>query len=34
MNLLTDAFASAAIGVDRAGDLTLESSPFAAEAVP
>ena len=34
MNMLTDAFASAAIGVDRAGDLTLESSPFAAEAVP
>jgi peptide/nickel transport system permease protein len=33
MNMLTDAFASAAIGVDRAGDLTLESSPFAAETV-
>jgi peptide/nickel transport system permease protein len=34
MNLLTDAFASAAIGVDRAGDLMLEAAPFAAEAAP
>ena len=34
MNLFTDAFASAAIGVDRAGDLMLEAAPFAAEAAP
>jgi peptide/nickel transport system permease protein len=32
MNLLTDAFASVAIGVDRAGDLMIEAAPFAAEA--
>jgi peptide/nickel transport system permease protein len=34
MNLLTDAFASVAIGVDRAGDLMVESAPFAMEVTP
>jgi peptide/nickel transport system permease protein len=34
MNLLTDSFASVAIGVDRAGDLLVESAPFAVEVTP
>ncbi len=34
MNLLTDAFASVAIGVDRASDLMVEAAPFAAEVTP
>ena len=34
MNLLTDAFAAAAIGVDRAGDVITQVVPFAAEAAP
>ncbi len=34
MNLLTDAFAAAAIGVDRAGDVMTQIVPFAAEAAP
>ncbi len=34
MNLLTDSFASVAIGVDRAGDLMVESAPFAVEVTP